>query len=259
MRICSIGSGSKGNGTLIQTDQGCLLIDCGFGLKDTIARMAEKQIALEHLTALLVTHEHGDHGKGVGMLARKANVPIYLSAGTYQALLAREILRDDDKVVILSPEKAIKLIGLTVFPVPVPHDARETFQFVVKSQTHCFGLLTDVGSITPHLIDSYAECDALFLEFNHDFDMLWDGPYPESLKHRVGGNLGHLSNEQAINFLKAIQKYNLKTLVVSHVSEQNNNINIVDKMIKEIRHCDAESLIYSNQETGCEWIDLEAR
>lgn len=257
MRICSIGSGSKGNGTLIQTNEGCLLIDCGFGLKEALARLADKQVPLEQLKAILVTHEHGDHGKGVGMLARKANVPIYLSSGTYQALLAREILRHDDSVVILNPEKSIQLIGLTIFPIPVPHDARETFQFVIKNETRCFGLLTDVGSITPYLIDSYAQCDVLFLEFNHDIDMLWEGPYPDSLKHRVGGNLGHLSNDQAIYFLKAIQDQGLKTLVVSHVSEQNNHRNIVDRMIKEIRHCDANNLIYSDQETGCQWIDLE--
>jgi len=162
VRICSIGSGSKGNGTLIQTDQGCFLIDCGFGLRDSISRMAEKQVSLDHLDAILVTHEHGDHGKGVGMLARKAGVPIYLSAGTYQALLSREILRESDSVVILNPEKSLELIGLEIVPIPVPHDARETFQFVVKSQKQSFGLLTDVGSITPHLIDSYAQCDVLF-------------------------------------------------------------------------------------------------
>jgi len=89
--------------------------------------------------------------------------------------------------------------------------------------------------------------------------MLWDGPYPESLKQRVGGNLGHLSNTQAINFLKDIQIDRLKTLVVSHVSEQNNCIDLVDNMIRELKVYDDESLIYSNQENGCKWIDVESK
>jgi len=264
VRICSIGSGSKGNGTLIQTEHGCLLIDCGFGLKESIARIAEKKISLDQIKGVLVTHEHSDHGKGVGMLARKAGVPIYLSAGTYQALISREILRNDDKVVILSPEKPIPLIGLDVFPIPVPHDARETFQFILKSESACFGLLTDVGSITPYLVESYAQCDVLFLEFNHDFDMLWDGPYPEALKLRVGGYLGHLSNAQAIDFLKAINPHRLNTLVVSHVSEQNNDVALVDKLIRETinfgkKNFEDNSLIYADQEFGCQWIVAEKK
>jgi phosphoribosyl 1,2-cyclic phosphodiesterase len=254
VRICSIGSGSKGNGTLIQTEQGCLLIDCGFGLKDCIERLAKKGIKLEEIDGVLVTHENGDHGKGVGMLARKADIPIFLSAGTFQALLARSVLREDDNIRILSPEKPIKLIGLEILPIPVPHDARETFQFIIKSLNAYFGLLTDTGSITPHLIENYAECDFLFLEFNHDTAMLWSGEYPESLKYRVGGSLGHLSNDQALNFLEAIGVQRLKKLVVSHVSEKNNDIELVDGLIREMI-TDDDCLMYSNQSDGCQWID----
>ncbi len=252
--MCSIGSGSKGNGTLVQHQNACLLVDNGFGLKDCINRMAAKGVSPEQLDAILVTHEHSDHGKGVGMLARKYGLPVYLSAGTYQALISREILRSYDEVVILEPDTWLDLIGIQVNSVPVPHDARETFQFIFKSDESCFGLLTDVGSITPHLIEQYAECKSLLLEFNHDEDMLWEGEYPEPLKYRVGGNFGHLNNEQALEFLKTIGTDQINTLVVSHVSEKNNDLSIVEGMLTQA-FPDSNSVLYSTQEDGCPWVD----
>ncbi len=257
MRVCSIGSGSKGNGTLIQNDQGCLLVDCGFGLNESIERLAKKDIQLNQLQAILVTHEHGDHGKGVGMLSKKAGVPVFGSAGTYQALLERNIINKEHDFVIISPEKPFQLMGIEIIAIPVPHDAREAYQFIFSNQHACFGLLTDAGSITPHLLDCYRSCEYLMLEFNHDFQMLQNGPYPESLKRRVSSPLGHLSNEQSLDFLKGIESQLLKKLVVSHVSEQNNNIDLVKSLLDEHFSFSEDELVFSNQVDGTPWFFCE--
>jgi len=259
LRICSIGSGSKGNGTLIQSEQGTLLVDCGFGLKDTLKRIASKGVLPEELCGILVTHEHSDHGKGVGMLARKLQLPVYLSSGTYQALRSRDILLEGDTVVILRPESEVLLSGMYIMSVPVPHDARETFQYIFRNDAVSFGVLTDVGSITPYLIDAYSACKFLFLEFNHDVDMLWGGEYPESLKYRVSGNQGHLSNDQAIEFLQKINPLNIETLVVSHVSEKNNDLAKVDFLINQVIDSESVALVYADQATGTPWIDTTQR
>lgn len=257
MRVCSIGSGSKGNGTLIQLDTGCLLIDCGFGLKDSILRMQSKGVELNNLKAILVTHEHSDHGKGVGMLAKKAGIPILGSAGTYYALKERNLINDDVEFVALAPEKPFHLLGIDIFPIPVPHDAREAFQFVFDNKKTRFGLLTDTGLITPHLLDCYRDCQYLLLEFNHDLEMLLNGPYPESLKRRVSGSLGHLSNEQSLGFLKGIESSLLKKLVVSHVSEQNNDLSIVKSLLDSHFTFNNDELLFSSQLDGTPWFVCE--
>lgn len=255
MRVCSLGSGSKGNATLIQSDQGNVLVDCGFGLRESLLRLQAKGLDVNELTAILVSHEHGDHSKGVGMLARKADVPVFCSAGTYRALLERNILCEQVDVQILAPEQGFALIGLEIFPLAVPHDARETFQFIFKSLKSQFGILTDTGSITPHLVDCYRSCEHLLVEFNHDTDMLWSGPYPQSLKERVSGRLGHLSNHQAIEFLQALDSKLPKTLLVSHVSEKNNCLDAITTLLNEHFEIDKHNIVFSDQEAGCDWFN----
>ena len=257
MRVCSIGSGSKGNGTLVQSQDTCVLVDCGFGLKESIQRLSCRDIQIESLSALLLTHEHGDHARGVDMLARKANIPLYLSSGTYQALTERALISDTVDIHIIDPEKTFHIGSLEIEPVTVPHDSREACQFIFRNQQRCFGLLTDAGSITPHIINRYANCQSIFLEFNHDLEMLMSGPYPEKLKQRVAGAYGHLSNQQAINFLAALDVNKLKTLVISHISEQNNSLDLVKSLLQERFHFKQEDwLVFADQEQGCSWMDV---
>lgn len=257
MRVCSIGSGSKGNGTLVQSQGICILVDCGFGLKESIQRLSCRNVQAESLSALLLTHEHGDHARGADMLARKANIPVYLSSGTYQALAEKSLISDSLDIRIIDPEKIFNIGSLTIEPVTVPHDSREACQFIFRDQHRCFGLLTDTGSITPHIVNRYAQCQSIFLEFNHDTEMLMNGSYPEKLKQRVAGAYGHLSNQQAIDFLSAIDVDKLKTLVISHISEQNNSIELVKKLLTErFNHKNQDWLVFADQEQGCAWMDV---
>ncbi|WP_193073837.1 MBL fold metallo-hydrolase [Pseudomonas sp. FME51] len=217
MRYCSLGSGSRGNATLIEHGRTRLLVDCGFSLRATEQRLAAAGLSPRQLTAILVTHEHSDHIKGVERLATRYSLPVYMTAGTYLGMgdtgLPVELIRFGQDLVIGD---------IRVTPVPVPHDAREPCQFIFDSGCHRLGVLTDTGMITPLITEMYSGLDALFLEANYDPLMLANGPYPPFLRARVGGSLGHLSNQQAAGLLESIDMSALQHVAIAHISEKNN-------------------------------------
>ncbi len=251
MRFASLGSGSKGNATLIESQQACLLVDCGFTIKETERRMARLGRTPEDLTAILVTHEHSDHIKGVLPLARKYNLPIYSSFATADY---RE-MRNFDNWQALSLDRAVTIGGFSVTPVAVPHDAREPCQFVFRYQKKTFGLLTDLGSITPFVREQYRDCDALLLECNHDVPMLQQGPYPLSLKRRVAGDWGHLNNGQAADLLHSVNVERLQHVVMAHLSEHNNTPELARAAVEPIL-VNSEALLSADQQAGFDWLDI---
>ncbi len=250
MKFCSLGSGSKGNATLIESDRACVMIDCGFPLKHTLSRMANKGIQPEQLSAILVTHEHGDHINGVARLAKKYTIPVYLTQGTARSK------KIDDKVDVrfIQPDKPFVVGDLSINPVTVPHDAREPCQFVLSDNDKSLGVLTDLGYISPHVQQAFSVCDALVLEANHDYDLLMNGSYPPSLKSRVAGDWGHLSNEQAYAFLRHIVG-RLETVVLAHVSQQNNCSVKVKDLFCGFEE-DVRRLHYATQDEGYDWLTL---
>ncbi|MBD2858310.1 MBL fold metallo-hydrolase [Spongiibacter sp. KMU-158] len=251
MRFASLGSGSKGNATLLETDSSCLLIDCGFTIKETERRMARLGRSPSDLSAILVTHEHSDHIKGVLPLARKYKLPVYSSFGTaeYDGMRAQECWRG------LVLDSVQQIAGIAVTPVVVPHDAREPCQFIFEHRQRRFGLLTDLGSITPHIRAHYGNCDALLLECNHDVPMLRVGPYPPSLKRRVGGDWGHLNNEQAASLLESCEVPRLQHVVMAHLSEQNNTAELARAAVAPRLEC-SEALLSADQESGFDWLEI---
>lgn len=218
MRFASLGSGSKGNATLIEANETRLLLDCGFTLKETESRLQRLDRTAADLSAILVTHEHSDHIKGVGALARKYQLPVYLTAGTLHQGRVGEL----PNVELINCHQPFQIGDIQVQPVPVPHDAREPCQFVFQYQQLKLGVLTDLGSLTPHVEKHYSGLDALVLECNYDPDMLEEGPYPYSLKQRILGDYGHLSNSQAAQLLTRVDTNQLQHLLLSHISQQNN-------------------------------------
>ncbi len=252
MRFCSIGSGSKGNGTLIQKGETCILIDDGFTLKEFENRLAQKGLTPLNLSAVLITHEHSDHIKGVGPLARKYRVPVYCSHGTAQ----HEGLGSIPSLKVIDSHADFTVGSLTISPVVVPHDAREPTQFVVTDGEFTVGILTDLGSLTPYIIEKYRHCHGLLIETNHDVAMLRRGPYPPKLKVRVEGMLGHLNNEQAAQFLMQVDQEQLQFVVATHISEQNNQANLAIQNISSALDCDSDWVIMANQETGFDWCQL---
>ncbi len=218
-RFASLGSGSRGNATLVEADGTRLLIDCGFAARDFAVRCEALGFDPGCIDAILVTHEHGDHVRGVGAVARRFGIPVWMTPGTRAAA-------DPGRVAAIelfhSHGGAFRIGPIEVQPVPVPHDAREPTQFVFGCRGQRLGLLTDLGSITPRVVDAFDGLDALLLECNHDPAMLASGPYPPSLQARVGGRFGHLANAQAAELLAAVEQRRLSHLVAAHLSEKNN-------------------------------------
>lgn len=251
MRVASLGSGSKGNATLIQAQSTTLLVDCGFGLKDVEQRLAAKGVSPKDLSAIFVTHEHGDHLKGAPMLANKYDIPLWASAGT-----ARYFKREVPTHQVLNPHSQYTIGDIKVEPVTVPHDATEPTQFVFHALGVSVGLLTDLGSITEHVKEAYKQCNLLMLECNHDPQMLLEGPYPYSLKKRVGGDYGHLSNQQAVELLNSVDKTILSQVLISHISEQNNDEQLAISAVEAALIGQDVSVLMLSQASGCDWLNV---
>ncbi|MGK2913974.1 MAG: MBL fold metallo-hydrolase [Porticoccaceae bacterium] len=253
MRFASLGSGSKGNGTLVEWRDTCLLVDCGFSVRETERRLRRLGRRPDELTAILVTHEHGDHIGGVMPLARRYDIAVVMSAGTAQAA---GIDGGRNKPRLLDGDREFCVGELGVTPVAVPHNARQPVQYVFRNGRHTLGLLTDLGSITPNVVESYQRCDGLLLEANHDAALLADGIYPPSLKQRVGGPWGHLNNGQAAEFLGSIDRGRLQALVLGHISQQNN---LPDLVAAEVAPWIAgvNRVSYACQDQGFSWLILD--
>jgi phosphoribosyl 1,2-cyclic phosphodiesterase len=224
MRFASLGSGSEGNALLVETQDGTrttrVLLDCGFSAKEVERRLARLQLSVADLDALVITHEHTDHIGSALTLAKRAALPIHMSWGT--ALMVGADAVGIDLQVMWGDE--VVLIGdMELLPYTVPHDAREPLQFVFDDGRVRLGVLTDAGETTPHIIKVLGGCNALVLECNHDRAMLAASRYPASLKARIGGSHGHLSNEAAAGILQAIDRSCLQTVVAAHLSQQNND------------------------------------
>ena len=254
MRFALLGSGSKGNATLVEKGSTRLLIDCGFSLKELERRMLRLGVEVSSLSAVLVTHEHNDHIAGVGALARKYGKPVWLSAGT--ARNAGKRLGLVPQRQLLNCHSDFAMGDLQVTPFPVPHDAREPCQFVFSDGDKRLGLLTDTGRSTQHIEQQLSGCDALILESNHDNEMLRNGPYPPRLQARVGGELGHLSNDQAAAILQRIDCTSLQHLVAAHLSEKNNLPALASRALSDALGCEPEWIALADQEQGLDWREI---
>ncbi|WJW76206.1 MBL fold metallo-hydrolase [Thiohalobacter sp. IOR34] len=252
MRFASLGSGSRGNATLIEAGDTCLLVDCGFSVAETRRRLERLGSGLDRLSAILVTHEHGDHLRGVAPLARRLGIPLWMTDGT--AAVAR-----DTEVPVLrrfNSHRPFTIGDIRIEPFPVPHDAREPCQFVFGDGACRLGLLTDTGSATDHIVRSLAGCDALILECNHDERMLAEGPYPPLLKQRVSGRYGHLSNAQAADLLGRLDAGRLQHLIAAHLSEKNNRPALAVEALAGTLDCEAGWIQVADQDQGFGWRDL---
>jgi len=252
VRFASIGSGSRGNGTLVEAGSTCLLVDCGFSVAETCRRLARLERSADDITAVLVTHEHGDHLRGVAPLARRYGLPVWMTAGTAIAAGDSALPRLER----INTHQPFCIGDIEIRPYPVPHDAREPTQFVFCAAGKRLGLLTDAGCITDHICRSLDGVDGLILETNHDEALLAQGPYPPALKRRVGGRLGHLSNRQAAALLEQIDTASLQVLVAAHISEKNNCLHQARAALSGALRHDPHWLTLADQDTGFDWQAL---
>lgn len=256
LRFRSLASGSSGNATLIEASDGLhrtrVLVDCGLGLRQLMARLAVEGIGPADLDGIFITHEHGDHIGCAPMLVARYGVPLWTSAGTAQYAAFAGL---ESALNLVRDGQVFAIGGIQFHPFTVPHDAREPLQLRCTDGDRVLGLMTDIGHVTGHALAALAGCHALVLESNHDVELLAQSRYPDFLKRRVGGQHGHLSNVQAAAALGALRHDRLNTVVAAHLSERNNQPDLVSRAFAAVLGCgEADVLLAERQGRG--WLDV---
>ncbi len=222
MRCFSVSSGSNGNCIYVESDHARLLLDAGISGKQTADRLAVRGRDIRRIDAVVISHDHSDHVRSAGILARKFGLPVYMTARTYKAAQSYSSLGTIADLRLFDPSGPLVFGDLSIQCMPTPHDAAEPLAFVVTDGRCRLGMLTDLGNLFEGLGDLMAGLDAAFLESNYDPDMLRDGPYPAFLKARIAGEHGHISNVEAGELVAARSGAKLQWVALSHLSETNN-------------------------------------
>lgn len=256
MRFASLGSGSAGNALIIEEQSTRLLLDCGFGPREICTRLERLGLTPDSISGILVTHEHDDHAGGVFKLASKFRLPVWLTHGTFT--MAERLLPSHRRfdIHIIDSHHPLEIGEIGIHPFPVPHDAREPVQFTFTNGKYKMGVLTDIGSSTPHVENMLNGCNALVLECNHDLNMLMEGPYPRPLKKRVSSRLGHLDNSSAAALLGKLDNQKLQHIIAAHLSATNNTPDMARLALSQALGCSAEWIGIADQEAGFGWRQI---
>lgn len=221
MRFSVLASGSSGNACYVETGQVRVLIDAGLSAAEVMRRLERVEAVPEKLDAILVTHEHLDHIRGVGPLSRRFGIPVYLNRRTLDR--GRKVLGNLPAPLIVRTGDSLTIGDLTLETFTKCHDAADPMGVVVACDGVRLGIATDFGCSTRLMEERLGRCRAVILEFNHDLEMLARGPYPLELQRRIKGRDGHLSNEQGRELLETISHDALQFVVLAHLSQVNND------------------------------------
>jgi phosphoribosyl 1,2-cyclic phosphodiesterase len=220
MRFIPLGSGSRGNATLVEFGSTRLLVDAGLSARALNARLGAVGVPRGDIDFILLSHDHGDHVRGAERFSRMHGVPVVCSPETLEAMDRSE--SHFASWTRLSENGPMELGHCRVTPFPVPHDAARPVGFVIEGEELRIGMATDLGCATTVVRERLRGCDVVMIESNHDSEMLINGPYPWHLKQRVAGRTGHLSNEEAASLLREVVDGSCRAVVLAHLSEQNN-------------------------------------
>jgi phosphoribosyl 1,2-cyclic phosphodiesterase len=232
MIVAPLGSGSAGNAYYFESDGTSILVDAGFGPRETRKRLEIVGRQIELLRAIVVTHEHYDHIRGAERIARAYGIPIYLTKGT---LDNSKIDRDETNIVVFQNNTTFAIGDLNIHARRTMHDAADPACFVIEARDGTrVGIASDLGHTDDGVVQHLRDCDGLFFEANHDLDMLRMGTYPWSLKRRIMSRFGHLSNEDAMFAVQRMMGSELKTLCMIHLSEKNNHESIVRELANRL-------------------------
>lgn len=221
-----LGSGSAGNATLVSYAGARMLLDVGFSYREVSRRLQRIHVDPAMLDAVLITHAHGDHMRGVRLLSKHHGVPVYATAAVRDECGAADWL-------LLAPDAALELGGLRFIPFEVPHDAAQTIAFRIETPEGAIGYATDVGTLTPALVERFRDCRLLVVESNHATELLRVSPYARSTRERIAGDEGHLSNESLAAFVREHLGASVRCLVLAHLSRVNNLPELAEMTCRE--------------------------
>lgn len=252
LHFAVLGSGSSGNALVVEHGNTRVLVDAGFSARELEKRLARAEQQFETFDAIVVTHEHSDHWRGVSRLSNRYRLPVWLTPGTHAATCDETIFERE----LYSPHEPFAIGDLEFNPYPIPHDAREPAQMVIGDGDKRLGILTDAGYATPHIRSMMDGCDGLIVEANHDADLLASGPYPAMLKKRVAGDQGHLGNHQAHELLTSLDTTALQHVVAGHMSESNNRPDLAREALADALRCAPDWVQIADQRSGLSWRSL---
>lgn len=231
MRVCSLASGSQGNALYIESRQSRILVDAGLSGRELGRRLDQIGVEADELDAVFVTHEHQDHIRGLGVMARRHRLPVFSHDETLRAIPKLGHIEDRRE---FETGQSIVFRDLMVRSFPITHDAVAPVGLTVETDEGKIGIATDLGMSTSLVSDRLKECRVLVLESNHDEKMLRDGPYPWHLKQRISGNHGHLSNSDSAQLLRQLIWPGLDMVLLAHMSEQNNCPSLVESTARQV-------------------------
>lgn len=222
-RFCPLASGSSGNSIFVGSDQTYLLVDAGISCKKITEGLILRGIDPTRIGAVLLTHDHSDHIGGITVFAKKYNIKIYGSEGTLDTVYYNAVgAISKERMFVVKPDTEFMIGDITVRPFSVSHDASEPLAYCFLHDGKKLGMATDLGEYTDYTVANLSDSDSLYLEANHDKNMLLMGPYPYSLKKRVGSALGHLSNDACGELVCKLHSDRLRRIVLAHISLENN-------------------------------------
>jgi phosphoribosyl 1,2-cyclic phosphodiesterase len=222
--ITSLNSGSNGNCYYIGNEHEAVLVDAGISCRETEKRINRLGLSIQKVKAIFISHEHSDHISGVPVLAKKYNIPVYITPKT---LLYLKVNPDEHRIIHFIAYQPVTIGELVITAFPKFHDAIEPHSFVITCRDITIGVFTDIGAACKHLISHFSKCHAAFLEANYDDEMLDNGGYPYHLKRRIRGGHGHLSNKQALELFLAHKPAFMSHLLLAHLSKNNNDPDLV--------------------------------
>lgn len=229
--LCAIASGSNGNCYYIGNEHDAVLIDAGISARRIIDRMRQQELSPSKVRAIFISHEHSDHASGARVLAKRLNVPVYVTSRTFLAMYPNH---KPHAPKFYEPGQEIVTGTIHIHSFTKNHDAAEPCSFRVETNGIHTGVFTDIGHPCENVTDHLRRCHALFLETNYDEKMLWEGHYPVHLKQRIASDHGHLSNDQAFELLREHGGSHLQVVFLSHLSAENNTPDTAYNRFREL-------------------------
>lgn len=251
LSFTSLNSGSNGNCYYVENQHDAIFVDAGISCRETEKRMDRLGLSMSKVRAIFVSHEHSDHIRGISVLAKKYQLPVFITDVT---LKKSGISLESNLINTFRAHESVKIGGLEIISFPKFHDASDPHSFIISHNGFKLGVFTDIGMPCENVIQYFSSCDAAFLEANYDDEMLENGRYPHHLKARIRGDYGHLSNHQALE-LFCSHGMHMSHLLLSHLSKDNNHPQIVSDLFKSksqkteiiVASRDQESKIYHLQ------------